>query len=190
MFPLEAFEHTLTRLVKILDGCGIAFHLTGGVTSIAYGEPRMTQDIDLVIDNAATKESIERLFEQLAAADFLFDETAIRNAVRDHRMFQLLDTIESLKVDLYPRELIEGELKRSELKHVFPELRLPVASLADAVVSKLIWISKGSHKNRRDVRQIVSRATVEQRELIRRLSIEMQVRQLLTEVLGESDEIE
>jgi hypothetical protein len=69
-------------------------------------------------------------------------------------MFQLLDDVESLKLDIYPRELIEGELQRSVQLEVFEDLILPVVSRADAAESKLIWISKGSHKSRRDLRRI------------------------------------
>ena len=68
-------------------------------------------------------------------------------------MFQLLDNVEALKLDIYPRELIAGELDRSCLVEVFAGVEFPVASRAD-VASKLVWISKGSHKSRRDLRQI------------------------------------
>ena len=91
---------------------------------------------------------------------------------------------------IYPKELIEGELTRSEVREVFPGLHLPVASLADAAVSKLIWVSKGSHKNRRDVRRIVSRATVTQQTRITDLASLVGLSQLLDEVLNEPDEIE
>jgi len=50
MFPAETFRDTLVRLAAILNRLGIRFHLTGGVSTIAYGEPRMTQDIDVVVD--------------------------------------------------------------------------------------------------------------------------------------------
>ena len=69
-------------------------------------------------------------------------------------MFQLLDRVESLKLDIYPRELIAGELDRSVSQEVFEGEELPVASCADVAVSKLVWISKGSHKSRRDLRQV------------------------------------
>ncbi len=39
-------------------------------------------------------------------------EVAIRMYGSDS-MFQLLDRVESLKLDIYPRELIPGELSRS-----------------------------------------------------------------------------
>ena len=51
MLPIETFRATLGKIIKILQAFQIRFHLTGGVTSIAYSEPRMTQDVDIVIDN-------------------------------------------------------------------------------------------------------------------------------------------
>jgi hypothetical protein len=36
--------------LTVLDRLGIKYHLTGGIAAIAYGEPRMTQDVDLVMD--------------------------------------------------------------------------------------------------------------------------------------------
>lgn len=49
MHEVETFRPTLTRLVGVLNRVGVRFHLTGGVTAVAYGEPRITQDLGLVI---------------------------------------------------------------------------------------------------------------------------------------------
>ena len=59
MYPAEIFRDTLTRLLTILIDHGVRFHLTGGITSVAYGEPRMTQDIDIVVDNTALARSLD-----------------------------------------------------------------------------------------------------------------------------------
>ncbi len=53
MFPVEAFQSTLGKAADIFRQLAIRFHLTGGVSSVLYGEPRMTQDIDIVADNRA-----------------------------------------------------------------------------------------------------------------------------------------
>jgi hypothetical protein len=49
MFPVEAFQRTIEGFVSILMRLQIPFHLTGGAISSAYGEPRLTQDIDIVV---------------------------------------------------------------------------------------------------------------------------------------------
>ena len=104
-------------------------------------------------------------------------------------MFQLLDSVESLKLDIYPRELIPGELNRSVLAEIFEGEELPIASRADSVASKLVWVSKGSHKSRRDLRQIFRTSKAADRQLIRELAERMQLESLLDEVLDEPDEI-
>lgn len=48
MFHVEAFEKSIGKFVAIAEAIGLPFHLTGGSISSAYGEPRLTQDIDLV----------------------------------------------------------------------------------------------------------------------------------------------
>jgi hypothetical protein len=152
MFPVEAFRDTLSKAAAIFRQHAIRFHLTGGLTSVVYGEPRMTQDIDIVIDNQAIATQLDSFISSLDASDFLFDAQAIRHAVEQRGMFQLFDNTEALKLDIYPRELIEGELNRSQVIEVFDGMQLPVASRADAAASKLVWVSKGSHKSRRDLK--------------------------------------
>ena len=71
-----------------------------------------------------------------------------------------------------------------------PGLTLPVASRPDLVLSKLIWISKGSHKSRRDLRQIMLRVSEVETATIHSLAEQTGLRVLLDEVLSESDEIE
>lgn len=189
MFPIDAFRETLEKAVAILREHSIRFHLTGGITSVVYGEPRMTQDIDLVVDNQAMAKSLPLLLTSLEASDFLHEPDAIRTAVSEQSMFQLLDRVESLKLDIYPRELIPGELDRSVLLEVFAGESLPVASRADSAAAKLVWISKGSHKSRRDLRHIHRTAATADQELIQDLADQLGLRALLDEVLSEPDEI-
>ena len=190
MFPIETFRTTLGKIIKILHKYKIRFHLTGGITSIAYGEPRMTQDVDIVVDNKAIMTQLDSFLDSLRASDFLFDEAAIRIAIDKRQMFQLLDSVEALKLDIYPRELIPGELERSNSLELFDGITVPIASLPDTAISKLIWISKGSHKNRRDLRHLLRVSTPGQRQAIEKLAIELGLGDLLSEVLSESDEID
>jgi hypothetical protein len=49
LFPVEAFERTIGKFVAIAESISLPFHLTGGSISSAYGDPRLTQDIDIVV---------------------------------------------------------------------------------------------------------------------------------------------
>ena len=105
MFPVDAFRNTLSKAVDIFQRHSIRFHLTGGITTIAYGEPRMTQDLDLVIDNRTVAAQLEQFLASLEASDFLCEPNVVRSAVAEKGMFQLLDGVESLKLDIYQFDL-------------------------------------------------------------------------------------
>jgi hypothetical protein len=190
MFSPETFFPLLTRIARILDDCGVRFQVTGGFVSIYYSEPRLTQDVDLVVDPVQLQARLNDVISALVRLDYLINEAAIRDAVTRGRMFQVIDTQECLKVDVYPRELVPGALDRSKYVDVTPQLRLPFASRPDVVVSKLVWIGKGSHKSRRDVRQLMLRATTEEAQTVREFAEGLGLTALLDEVLAEPDEID
>jgi len=189
MFPLEAFRETLGKATRLFNLLDIPFHLTGGITSIAYGEPRMTQDLDIVVCPQAITRRLPEFLTALARSDFLHNEDAIRSAVNAREMFQLLDLVEVLKLDVYPREMIPGELQRSIQLEVFEGVRVPIASRIDAAVSKLVWINKGSHKSRRDLRHVFRLATEDEQHRIRQLVSQFGLVPLLETVLAEADEL-
>lgn len=187
MQPVEIFRPALTKLVDVLRRIGIRFHLTGGITAVAYGEPRMTQDLDLVIDAQAATRHRDRLIASLIEAGFYLEESTARAAIDGKRMFQILDIEEALKLDLYLEGSIPGELDRSVTAEVLPGLSLPIAARSDAALSKLIWAGKGSHKSRSDLRRILERANPEETNTVRRQAAERNLLKLLEEILGEPD---
>ena len=189
MFPIEAFRGTVERFIGILKSLKIRHHLTGGVVSVAWGEPRMTQDIDIVIDRVGATANIERLVSEIQCAGYFADEQGIRNAIHGGKPFQLLDQVEVLKLDVYPRELVPGELSRSVLAEVFPGSSIAIVSRPDAALSKLIWIKRGSHKSRHDLRQIVRRLSEEENVFLRTQALQLELTDLLDSVLAESDEL-
>lgn len=189
MFPIEAFREPVERFVAILRLLDIRHHLTGGVVSVAWGEPRLTQDIDIVIDRVSTQANVQLFIDSVRSAGFYADEQGVRKAVQAGRPFQLLDPVAVLKLDVYPRELIPGELSRSVLAEVFPGSSIAIVSRSDAAVSKLIWISKGSHKSRQDLRQIARRLDEEEMDFLRSQASRLQLTDLLDSVLSESGEL-
>lgn len=189
MYPADIFRDTLSRLFAILTRHAVRFHLTGGIMSVAYGEPRMTQDIDIVVDNPALARCLDGFIAAATQAGFMLDAESVRRAVADRSMFQLFDMSEALKIDIYPREMIPGELDRSTHLEIFEGLSIPVVSRPDAAASKLAWAAKGSHKSRRDLRQIVRLMPAADRPELDRLAALLGLHDLLAEILSEPDEI-
>ena len=187
MFPVEFFQPPLTKLVEVLNRFGIRFHLTGGITAVAYGEPRMTQDLDLVLDGNAALRHRDAFLSALLEAGFHFEPGTAGDAIGRKTMFQILDIDQALKLDLYFESSIPGELDRSVMAEVFPGATLPIAGRSDAALSKLLWAAKGSHKSRRDLRQILGRASHEESAMVRQMATSTGLLELLDAILAESE---
>ena len=190
VLPAEGFLPTLTKLVTVLEQFEIRFHLTGGITAIAYGEPRMTQDVDLVLDPERVPAVQEGFLEALTAAGFYFSDSTAVQAIASGKMFQLLDIEQVIKLDLYVRCLVPGELDRSVRVELFPGVELPIVARTDAALSKLVWVEHGSHRSRRDLRMILAGATQDEDSVVRNKAAEMGLTALLDEVLAEDDELD
>lgn len=188
MYPNELFRSTLTKLAAVLNRFAIRFHLTGGITAVAYGEPRMTQDVDVVIDGDAALRHRDVFLSALSSAGFHLEERTAYQAIGRKAMFQILDIDQALKIDLYPESSIPGELDRSVVVELLPNTMLPIASRSDAALSKLIWASKGSHKSRRDLREILRRASPEESAVVRRMAANNGLLDLLERILAEREE--
>lgn len=189
MFPAEVFAKSVRKVVGVIDRLEIRYHLTGGITSILYGEPRFTQDVDIVIDPIAARIRQKELLSDLVSQDYLLNSVEASKAIEQGSMFQLFDSEEALKIDVYVRELIPGELSRSVKAALFEGADLYFVSPDDAALSKLVWISRGSQKSRRDFRKAFAMASPEAKLQIAARAAEMNLETLMSEILAEPDEL-
>jgi len=186
MTAADDLAATVRRISDLLRSLSIGFHVTGGIACSYHGEPRLTQDIDIVIDPVAARCQLEKLLKAMEGV-YLVDPSIAQAAVERGGVFQALDLGSFFKVDVYARELIPGELGRAEPCEVFPGVVVPLVSHVDAILSKLVWVRKGSHRSRRDVRSL--HAFLDERcrqELTDRARV-MQLDVLLRELLAESE---
>ena len=93
-------HHLLARVVTALDVAGIPHMVTRSFASTFHDEPRMTRDIDLVIDPDTT--TIALFVEQFEPEAFYIDNAAAATASRD--MFNVIDVTTGWKVDLIIRK--------------------------------------------------------------------------------------
>jgi hypothetical protein len=150
------FQETTQRIVSLLSGLGLTFHLTGGILAAYYGDPRSTQDVDIVIELTAhgpeTAELLARLSEK-----YVISKQAAIEAISQKKLFQAIDKLSMIKIDFHVGEKIPGELSRSTGRELAPGLIAPVVSKEDAILAKLYWIKQGSHRSRRDVTEMLRR---------------------------------
>lgn len=173
----------LKDVVKRLEDAGIGYMVTGSIALSYYSEPRMTRDIDLVVEcGARSAQEIAALFQP----DYYVSEEDIVRALRGAGMFNILHTESVVKLDLIVRK--ETPFRRNEFdrrqKVSLPGLEAWMVSKEDLVLSKLAWAKPTmSELQLRDVRALL--ATGADVAYLRRWAAELSVTELLEAQLGE-----
>ena len=152
---------------------------------MAYGEPRFTQDLDIVI---RIHEGDIADFVTAIRDSFHHDEDDIREGVRRQGLFQLLDLDTMVKIDFHVGEAIPGELSRSREETVLGGATIPLPTPEDTILSKLLWLKKGSFKSREDVIGILSIQKHLDFAYLSEMSRSLGVEDLFIEVRREAEE--
>lgn len=132
-------EYDVLKIVADrLESAGIPYMVTGSIANNFYSMPRMTRDIDIVVQIAES--DVEKVVSQFSP-DFYTDRDQIINAVRSRRMFNVIHNEGVVKVDFIVRK--DTEYRRIEFERrkeiVFEGTRLFITSPEDLIISKLFW---------------------------------------------------
>jgi hypothetical protein len=148
---LEVLQDALARLERE----GIAYMLTGSLALSYYAEPRMTRDIDLVVELSAG--DAKRLAALLEPQYYV--PTDAERALRERGMFNVLHLEKLVKLDLIVRK--DEPFRRNEFERR-KRVRLAgfdawIATREDLILSKLAWAKpSGSELQLRDVRALLA----------------------------------
>lgn len=95
--PLALAAH----VASLLESLGIRYVIGGSVASSIHGEPRLTVDLDIMIDvdEAMATELAKRLSDE-----FYVDAEAARDAVRHGSTFNAIHLASAMKIDLFVAE--------------------------------------------------------------------------------------
>lgn len=139
-----------------LEKARIEYMLTGSMAMNYYAQPRMTRDIDIVVElEASDATRVDSAF----APDYYVPDEALQSALRERGMFNLLHLESVVKVDLIVRKHTlyrQTEFAR-RVKVGLPGFAAWLASREDLILSKLAWAKDaGSELQMRDVRNLLS----------------------------------
>ena len=128
----------LKIVAERLRHAGIAYMVTGSVAMSHYAIPRMTRDIDLVVElSAADVDRVCDLFE----GDFYVDRQAVHRAIEAPAAFNMIHTSLVVKVDIVVRK--DTEYRRTEFARrrrlTIEGQELFVVAPEDLILSKLEW---------------------------------------------------
>ncbi len=131
--------------------------IVGSFASGAYGEPRFTRDVDIVVD--LRSDQVAPLCAAFPSPDFYVSLPAAADAVRRRGQFNLIHPASGQKVDfLVARQDAWGhsQMSRRQRVQIFPDLTGFVASREDVIVGKLLYYAEGgSEKHLRDITGIL-----------------------------------
>jgi hypothetical protein len=181
-------EDALARVVGWLEALEIPYMVAGSMASSHHGRPRMTHDVDVVID--PTETSLVQLVDRLLAGGFYVDSATAQDALRRRRQFNAIEPRSATKLDLIIRKdrpFSVEELRRRESAEVADGLRVALATPEDTVLSKLEWAKKSgaSEKQLTDVAGVVEvNGNRLDREYVERWARELDVLDLWRRVAG------
>lgn len=145
----------LLEIGRRLESIGIAYIISGSMAANYYTVPRMTRDIDVVIELRRT--DIDR-FIQIFEKDFWIDPAVVDQEVLSRGMFNLIHREYVIKVDFILRkENRFQELVFERRKKVFIENQpIWLISPEDLVLAKLLWAKDSlSELQLKDVRHLL-----------------------------------
>lgn len=143
----------LRYLADTLDGLGIPYMIVGSHASIYYGEPRFTQDVDVVVE--LTPSTLPGLLHRFPAAEFYVSEEAARDALARRGQFNIVHGASGVKIDVFIGKDTEYDRLRFERRQRLPLVPGREAYFArpeDVILYKLLYFQEGgSDRHLRDI---------------------------------------
>lgn len=136
---MQSLHQILEDIAQHLERAGIAYMLSGSVALSYYAQPRMTRDIDLVIE--IHNNNVSRFALELGDA-YYFDEDMVLDAIAREGMFNLLHQESMIKIDCIVRKhhaYRQQEFVRRQ-RVVFNQVSIWMVSAEDLLLSKLDWL--------------------------------------------------
>jgi len=144
----------LRKIAVTLDKLGVLYAVVGSTASTIYGEPRLTNDIDVVLD--LQPQDVESFCSEFPEAEFYLSRAAVESAVRKRFQFNIIHPSSGFKIDC----ILAGDnaFDQSQLRRA---VRLPweggafavrFAAPEDVIIKKMEFFRLGqSEKHTRDI---------------------------------------
>jgi hypothetical protein len=137
----------------VLEAQKLPYMVVGSFASAAYGEPRLTHDIDIVVQLRAG--DVDRLCGAFPSPEFYVSASAAREAVLQRGQFNVIHPTSGNKIDfMIARDDPWGrsQLARRSPRPLLPDCETFTAAPEDVILAKLLYYQEGgSEKHLRDI---------------------------------------
>ncbi|MGK7897787.1 MAG: hypothetical protein AB4372_30270 [Xenococcus sp. (in: cyanobacteria)] len=148
--PMNWIQDSITLasvLHRILTKLDLPYYVTGGVAAIAYGEPRTTQDLDIVV--SVNSSDLSRLITELEQNDFYVagvDDVVIgRISILQVTQIETISRADIIITTNEPYEQLK--IARRQVYSLPDGTDIMIAAAEDIILSKLAW-SRGIHSDK------------------------------------------
>jgi hypothetical protein len=150
---IEMLRFTIAALERL----EIPYAVVGSYASTAWGEPRMTRDIDVLVQ--LFPEQVAPLCAVFPDSDFYVSNAAAQEAIRYRSQFNVIHPASGNKVDFMivgDSDWSATQLQRRQQIQFDENTRGYVAAAEDVILGKLMYLHEGgSEKHIRDISGIL-----------------------------------
>jgi hypothetical protein len=152
----------LKLVIEALEAAGVEYLIGGAIAEWAWGEPRATQDLDLVVKIPI--KAVNKLSKELEKRDMLLPAEIILDSILEDRADIPLNAIHmysGLKADLYPvrdgdKLRLSAFQRRERVDYGPPIGQVYIHSPEDLILYKLIYFGLSQQpKHSRDIAAIL-----------------------------------
>jgi hypothetical protein len=178
----------LRHVCKILEDLGLPYLVTGSQATIAFGEPRFTNDIDIVV--ALTPERLDQFAQCFPEDEFYLNRAAASDAIARRSMFNIIHPTSGLKIDVIipgNSDYEQSRFDRGRKVQITQDFAATFASPEDVIIKKLQFYKIGnSDRHLRDIAGVlkVSGETID-RDYITAHAVMFTVSEIWQRVLNE-----
>ncbi|MCK4664161.1 MAG: hypothetical protein KAT68_14935 [Bacteroidales bacterium] len=151
----------LHRITKSLEDKKIDYMLSGSIALNIYIVPRMTLDIDIVVE---LHEKNIKDFLSIFSKNYYLNTNTVKKETKNHGMFNIIDYETGFKIDFIVRK--ETEFRKLEFerrrKIKIIDFDIWIVSSEDLIISKIEWIQQlQSDKQIQDIKNLIANIKID-----------------------------
>lgn len=153
------------KILKVLEDKNIPYMISGSVGSMIYGAPRMTNDINIVVE--LHPEQIGTLMNSFSEEEYYYPSVDfIKKVINEKSQFNIIHLESGSKADLIIKkdtEFAEAEFSRRKSIPFTENFQASSASAEDIIISKIAFYELG--KSEKHISDILSILKISEKEI-------------------------
>ena len=153
---MSSEQQVFTFVIDILEKTKIPYMIGGSVAAIVYGEPRMTLDMDVVVD--IRTEQVKQ-FVSAFGPEYYVNSESILEAIKNQSQFNIIQSELGVKVDFYVKQsdsFSQQAFGRKRSEAFSKEKTAMFTTPEDIILKKMEWYKMGeSQKHLDDIKGIL-----------------------------------